>query len=328
MSRSHSRAFCALAAAVTASVAALTAVPAGAVIVLDRSGATLGATQLTAAPAPADDAYDPIRYTGSFGYGSGVAIDAHHFITAFHIGNGGIFNYQGVGYAVSTGYSYKDLRIYTVTGTLPNWAPLYTKQDEVGKRLIVTGRGAAPTPGTEIIAPMSTDADQLRGWRGDDLASAGTMSWGENEISDVTDFSVEGDNGALVWTFDRSGLYYEASLAGHDSGGGVFIKDTDGKWKLAGINYGVEGGFSTNGANPSTYGAIFDKGGLYKATQSGYVLLADYAYDRPTESYASRIASNLAFIGSVVPDAVPEPSSAAIALIGAVAFSARRRRNV
>jgi len=47
----------------------------------------------------------------------------------------------------------------------------------------------------------------------------------------------------LKLTFSRNGLTNEGALSGGDSGGGVFINDS-GKWKLAGINYLVDGPFA------------------------------------------------------------------------------------
>ncbi len=82
--------------------------------------------------------------------------------------------------------------------------------------------------------------------------------WGENTVD-----TISGEY--LISAFDGSSSNTnECMVTPYDSSGGLFIKDTDGKWKLAGINYGsfywpwsLDGGLNTFGA------ALFDTTGLW-----------------------------------------------------------------
>lgn len=98
--------------------------------------------------------------------------------------------------------------------------------------------------------------------------------WGENTVD-----SIIGEY--LISSFDAtSGNTNECMVTPYDSSGGLFIKDTaDGKWKLAGINYGsfywpwsFDGGMNTFGA------ALFDTTGLW------YGLYPSVSYQQPDPS--------------------------------------------
>ena len=86
------------------------------------------------------------QFQGTFGASLGTAIAPSHFITAAHFGVGGTndFVYQGVTYDVigsPIDDPESDLRIWQIAGTFPQFAPLYTGSDEVGKPLVVFGNG-------------------------------------------------------------------------------------------------------------------------------------------------------------------------------------------
>ena len=104
-----------------------------------------------------------------------------------------------------------------------------------------------------------------------------------------------------------------------------------GVWKLAGINYSVEGPFSKTSTGSTFLGAIYDKGGLY---QNGS-LISDGSTDLPAAAYATRISARQSWINSVLSGqlgssgfgtTVPEPASAALLVIGAACGLLRRRR--
>jgi hypothetical protein len=62
------------------------------------------------------------------------------------------------------------------------------------------------------------------------------IRWGENLVDRVASYSNGEDQ--LVSSFTNPGVSTnECMLSSYDSGGGVFIKDTTGTWKLAGVNY-------------------------------------------------------------------------------------------
>src|SRR5205814_10472676 len=168
------------------------------------------------------------QYEGNFGASLGTAIAPHYFITAKHLGQvSDKFVYHGVNYTIVGGGGFadpsSDLRIFQVTETLPNYAPLYTRSDEVGQHLVVIGRGTQRGLGRIING-------QLRGWEYG--TSDSVQRWGENHVA-----SIVGDR--LYVLFDQPGFSQEAPLSGGDSGGAVFLND-GGFWKLAGINFDVD----------------------------------------------------------------------------------------
>jgi hypothetical protein len=109
---------------------------------------------------------------------------------------------------------------------------------------MVFGRGT--TRGLEVKKGTT-----LKGWKWGTQDKV--RSWGENLVSGT--LNAGGTIGqVLKFTFNKQGTsgaqYNEAALSTGDSAGGVFIND-GGKWKLAGINYLVDGPFSLTGANGS-----------------------------------------------------------------------------
>jgi hypothetical protein len=103
-----------------------------------------------------------------------------------------------------------------------------------------------------------------------------------------------------------------------------------GIWKLAGINYSVDGLFDTNnttGDGTQFNAALFDRGGLYQGSDGqGWTLIPDVGPDNPSSLYASRISTNAAAIQAIA--VVPEPHSALlITLAGMIAMNRRQRRD-
>jgi hypothetical protein len=195
---------------------------------------------------------------------SGTAIGANHFITAKHIagGVGTLFSYQGANYTIAERFDSptSDLTIFRVEETFGSFAPLYQGGDELGKNLVVIGRGA-PRAGEVTLDGAG------KGWYWG--AYDGVQSWGENQVSSIED---GGDSigDLLRFSFDADGGPNESHLAVGDSGGAVFIQE-DGVWKLAGINYAVDGYYSfTGGDDPGFLGAIYDARGLYVGGPGDY----------------------------------------------------------
>jgi hypothetical protein len=150
----------------------------------------------------------------------------------------------------------------------------------------------------------------------------------------------------LKFTFNRQGttgaLYNESTLSTGDSGGGLFIND-NGKWKLAGINYLVDGPFSLTGGSGTGFNAsIYDKGGLYVGGDGAWKYNNDTSADLPGNWYATRVSSRQSWIKSIIGSAssatpsslataagvtsVPEPASLGLLGIAATALLRRRRR--
>ena len=166
-------------------------------------------------------------------------------------------------------------------------------------------------------------------------------SWGRNAVAGVSNGGA-GRGELLRFSFNRTGGdFYEAALSDGDSGGGVFLKDADGKWKLAGINFLVEGPFSTSGVNGTGFnGSMVDKGGLYYGGNNAWIHASESSIDNPGNWYATRISTRVSWIKSITGNipgsvsgaslagvtSVPEPASLARFRSPQRCFCRRRRR--
>jgi len=248
------------------------------------------------------------QYQGQWGSFLGTPVSPNHFVTAKHVGGsiGDTFTYNGMSYTTTAVHNNgTDLNVWEVSGTFSTYAPLYNSGNEAGKSAVIFGRGTQR--GSEIIAN-----DQLKGWTwgvGD-----GKTRWGENTI--------EGGYGSLVKiSFDLDGGPNEVHLSSGDSGGGIFVQE-NGIWKLAAINYAVEGPWKYE-ANGTTFnGAVFDRGGLYR----GNTLYSDQLADNPSSFYATPISSNYEWLMGVALVPVPEPSTWALLVAGFGLLLWRRQR--
>ncbi|MGI9088551.1 MAG: hypothetical protein ACR2HH_12560 [Chthoniobacterales bacterium] len=226
------------------------------------------------------------QFEGKFGNFLGTAIAPHFFITAHHIGGTPVFTFRGVNYTVVRTFDdpASDLRICQVAETLPAFAPLFTSSDEVGRRLVVVGRGTRRGPDRIVNGA-------LRGWEWG--ASDMIQRWGENQVGAITSRDSLGD--FLQVFFDQAGLPNEAHLSGGDSGGGLFVDD-NGVWKLAGISYDVDSFASGPDAGGPYNAAMFDERGSYTANGS----LVSGNAPVPSAFYASRISPRVAWITSII----------------------------
>jgi hypothetical protein len=253
-------------------------------IILYRTGDP-GANTTEPTGALADSGW---QYEGTFGNYLGTAIAPHFFITAQHIGfESDKFHFRGADYTIVGSFDdpSTDLRVFQVAETLPAFAPLYAGNAEVGKHLVVIGRGKQR--GTELRVNGS-----LRGWQWG--VSDLVQRWGENQVAAIKQVAPAGD--MIYALFDANGLPNEAHLANGDSGGGVFVDD-GGVWKLAGINYDVDGPTYTGPEGTGAfYAAIFDQRGFYgrdgKSIGGGTPV--------PTGFFASRISPRVGWIDSVI----------------------------
>jgi hypothetical protein len=261
---------------IVAALLSLSAVANG--VLLFRTGdATANTTEPTGALAGSG-----WQYEGTFANFLGTAIAPHFFVTAKHIGTSPTqFSFHGVTYPIVRSFAdpNADLQIFEVSGTLPLCAPLYDRSDEVGKRLVVIGRGTQR--GAERIVN-----GQLRGWHW--ATSDLVQRWGENQVASIV-------GGQLYALFDRDGLPQEAHISGGDSGGAVFLKDGS-VWKLAGINTDVDHFASGPDGGGSYEAALFDERGSYRS--DGKLVTGDAPV--PSGFYAARISSRIAWIKSIV----------------------------
>lgn len=235
------------------------------------------------------------QYEGQFGGFLGTVIAANYFVTAKHIGGnvGDIFTFDGVNYATIAVFPdpSSDLQIWKVSGTFPTHAPLYSGAagSEVNLNLVVLGRG------TQRGNPVNVGSDShLGGWLWG--ASDQVQRWGTNVVGSIYD---DPGFGPLVRApFDASGGANEAHLSGGDSGGAVFVlNNITSTWELAGINFGVDGEFSTSssGSNPFD-AALFDTTGIFVQGDAGGWGPAP----NPSAFYSTEIAAHKGFIESIV----------------------------
>lgn len=237
---------------------------------------------------------------GRWGSFLGTPIAPNLFITARHVSvpPGAQFNFRGTNYPVIASHtdSQSDLRIHEVCGIFPAHAELYDGVSEIGRTMVVFGRGTQR--GVEVQGDR-LGGIELKGWQWG--AADGVLRWGTNVVSSVAG-AVAGLGDLLAAKFDATGGGGECHLSSGDSGGAVFILD-GAAWKLAGINYAVDGPFNTTNTGAGFNAAIFDTGGLYQLNQS--TSSWDYnppspVVDAPSAFYATRISANLAWINSII----------------------------
>ena len=225
----------------------------------------------------------------------GTPIAAHYFITAKHVAGttSWDFHYKGKTYDVIQGFPdpSSDFQIWKVDEPFTSYAPLYTDSNESGKGCVIFGRGR--TRGAEV------ETTRLNGWEWGTLDNK--IRWGTNQISSVS-------TKYLFAKFNGAGTD-ECVLADKDSGGAVFIEDSDGVWRLAGINYALAEIFTTNSDGSAYFSAAcFDYRGLYyyyfnTATDNySWGGLAGGGQPKPQSSIASRISYSYSWITNVIGD--------------------------
>jgi hypothetical protein len=266
------------------------------------------------------------QFQGQWNGVLGTAIGPQSFVTATHVGGhvGDTFVLRGVAY-VTDGVvddTNSDLAIWHVTTPFPDWAPLYRNGDEVGKDFVVFGRGTdRGDPAILGIPPTQ------RGWYwgpGNQV-----QRWGTNTVSEIVQASAQEGN-LLAATFDLGVSDTEATISSGDSGGAWFIRDTDGLWKLAGLNYEVDdyaldaiGDIELPCPIACVFGsvaALYDQSQLFFDPPPSYDWVAASGAGR---LYATRISSNVAFIDSVV--TTPEPRLGEFLAAAALALRWRSR---
>ncbi len=273
------------------------------------------------------------QYEGQWGGFLGTPIAPQYFIAARHIGGsvGQAIVFNGVSYPTTARWDdpNTDLRIWKIAGTFPAYAPLYPLDDETGKTLVVFGRGTqrgqpvtqpqwqaqtviltnvvdlkslgiskkdaqaefpeATFKGqtmTVVSSELVTNTVQaLKGWQAG--PADGALRWGVNRVYAA--------GGCLVGAFTGTNGVNEAYLSSGDSSGAVFIQD-NGVWKLAGLNYGIDGPFAASSNTPAFYGAIYNENGLYV---NGYQM-PDDGLARPAYFYATRISASIAWIQGII----------------------------
>jgi hypothetical protein len=223
----------------------------------------------------------------------GTPIGPHHFITAKHVGGavGDPFYFRGATYTTisNTVDSASDFSIWEIAGTFPAWAQLYDGLAEANSDVVMFGRGSIR--GDEVRVNGA-----LKGWKWG--AYDARMRWGKNRVASISTTPNYPSSDVLVMAFNTNGGVDEAHLAYGDSGGGLFIKQ-DTTWRLAGINFYVDGPYNTTSSGTGFNAAIFDEGGLYKRTGT-FVFVPDLPSAQPGNFYATRIKTRISWIQSVL----------------------------
>ena len=247
----------------------------------------------------------------------GTPIGPNHFITATHVGGavGDRFTLNGVEYLTTARHvdANSDLTIWQVDTRFSDWAQLYSRSDEVGKNFVVFGRGTRRGAAVQVGSGLTA---VTKGWKWGDYD--GVTRWGENTVEDVVD--ADGNPQSVIIsgqvaigpllraTFDANAGENEAMLSSGDSSGAVFINDA-GTWKLAGINYAVDGPYNTSPTGSGFAACIFDEGGLYKGREGSWILTPDLPTKQAGAFYMTRISARLEWIRGVIGDpGMPEPS--------------------
>jgi len=241
---------------------------------------------------------------GRWGNFLGTPIGPRHFLTAKHLGGvsvGDPFWFDGVRYDTTATFpdSQSDLQIWRVCGTFPRFAPLYTTTNEVGQALVVFGRG------TQRGAPVTTSGasgTKTNGWL---WGTADRVTrWGSNTVTAIFEDPSMGE--MLQAEFNANAGPDECHLSTGDSGGAVFLQDGE-TWKLAGINYSVDGRYKTNGSGAAFNAALFDQGGLYCEDGTNWVWTPpDLTRDQPGTFYATRVSAHLVWINSILAETIPD----------------------
>lgn len=243
----------------------------------------------------------------------GTMISPKHFITATHLGAAETvvtqplhFNEVGARtWAIKPEsrvvIGTTDLAVFEIWETFDDYAELYTGSNEVGKEMVIHGRGFGR--GAEFAG---------KGWEWGEPVTRKSR-WGRNVLDGVTVY--EGDD-LLFFTFDDVMGQDEAMATGGDSGGGWFVKDGP-VWKLAAVSFTVDL-FYSEAAEPtnanSLKGAFYEAGGLsFGSDAEGWNLLPttgfsvnpdDGEFYRKSHTYGSRISDSLAEIELLIDPAI------------------------
>ena len=236
------------------------------------------------------------QFQGQWGGYLGTPVAPKYFLSAAHIGGsvGQTFLFGGASYTTTAVFANtnSDLLLWRICGTFTNYASIYSLPNEVGRPVVVVGRGTQRDG--EVLVSNGT-SNVLKGWfwGGPD----GVQRWGTNVVSSIETDPMVGE--LLKCNFDATGGTDEAQLSVGDSGGGVFIKDGS-VWKLAGINYAVDGPYNTSTNGDGFFAALFDQGGLYEGGTSNWTLIPDTPQGEPSAFYSSRVSAQLAWINGVL----------------------------
>ena len=309
-------------------------------------------------------------YVYETGAGTSVAIDGWHLLSASHYSlsagitfTTGSDTFEIIDHElppVDTGETYRpDLQIIEVQNItnpgipLPGHYELYEGSFSIDQDTIIVGTGHTGTDHSSYYTYDSGSARERRwGTNRIEKYRLGIATTGRKVVTGWSTWSTM----AFRTEYSSSDTDYEAGLADHDSGAGVFILD-DGVWKLAGIGLytepyssgyddnfyasipdyidwiqGTFPGFVFGDANgdgvvsagdyaavQANFGNTGDPGILGDANGDGLVSAGDYACIQSNFGNAAPATASSA-------NNVPEPGTIFILACGAVAIFRRHRR--
>lgn len=240
----------------------------------------------------------------------GTPIAAHWFLTAKHIGGnvGDTFMFRGKAYTAIARVldPHSDLALWGVSEAFPDFAEFYQDGYEVGKRLLVFGRGEQK--GKPVLLNS-----EVRGWEFGQ--GGGFLRWGENIVDVLADNEelLDEDIGQLIGAgFNREGLPSEAALSPCDSGGGMFLLEDD-VWKLAAVTYGAGGEYKRTETGESFIANMLDQGGFFllqgedEEEEEIWEFIDDETFDIPSGIWGTRISYRLDWINSII-ESFPDPA--------------------
>jgi uncharacterized repeat protein (TIGR03803 family) len=279
--------------------------------------------------APTDPALlDLWNLQGNLAGVSFTPIGPRSLLTAGHGNNGNqtSVTLSGTTYAINNSPVWipgTDLQVWTLrsdTPSFPRWADLWNPAAdgvENHRPLVVFGRGT--TRGASVL--QSPSGGPLRGWLWG--AYDGARSWGQDSISGKLTLTDAPYAGAEILHFDfdapatsssppstATTPTASASLSAGDSGGGLFVQNTAGQWKLAGLNFYVDAWSYTaaspilgTSVQPGWSSSLFNASGLWNRGDSPatFVDPATSGDPVPSRSYASRVAQHLTALDPYVP---------------------------
>ena len=174
-------------------------------------------------------------YVGTFNGSSGVAIGAHWFISAKHVGGSvnSMFTMKGVTYrAVQiVQHPTMDIMLVRVAETLPGYHTIAEDADvQSGSPCVLGGWGV--TAGDALSDGWNWNGPHKETWGANLIDSAGS----------IISIQFDGPSSGIA-------VPHEATFAVNDSGGGLFVYGPEGDLRLAGIAVSVTGWGSSRYGN-------------------------------------------------------------------------------
>ncbi|MBW8017697.1 MAG: hypothetical protein FVQ82_16095 [Planctomycetes bacterium] len=180
-----------------------------------------------------------------------VAVGPNYIITTTHQPNDGINSIVNIGgddYSINEIFNHPtaDLRLAVLNdANLAEYASINFDPNEVNQVAVIGGFGAARGDTLFVVEDVGggTTIEHPYGyqWLYPTLPTPpnGARGWGTNKVVSTASSSSE----LIISQFDPNSTTvstdYECTLAEHDSGGGWFLPDAGGAWKVIGLSRGV-----------------------------------------------------------------------------------------